>query len=238
MVYVIDAHLHVVDRHAVDPALVKSNASLAPSGPWWESVDAGTDAVLSRVHDAGLERAVVVQAIAAHGYDCSVLLGAARPGVALVGAVDPFGPDPIGTLEALAAAGIAGLRFFSIRSPRPWLTTEVGRSLVARCVELGLRPSVCVLPTEIPEVVALASAFPDTEFAVDHVAFAATDEQVDMLVKQENLCPTVTPTSAIDVATAVARFGRDRLSWGSDYPQHGAHYPVPVDLAASSRLWF
>ncbi|MEO0495156.1 MAG: amidohydrolase family protein, partial [Actinomycetota bacterium] len=141
----IDAHLHVVDV-----ATVAAEAHLAPSGPWWERIDPAVDAVLDRVRAAGVERAVLVQAIGAHGYDCSYLLAAARPGVALVGAVDPFGTDPVAALDVLADAGIAGLRLFSIRSREPWLDGDIGRALVVRCVERGVRPSVCVLPDEIP----------------------------------------------------------------------------------------
>jgi predicted TIM-barrel fold metal-dependent hydrolase len=230
---VIDAHLHVVDV-----ASVQVEAHLAPSGAWWERVDPAAEAVLKRVHTAGVERAVFVQAIAAHGYDCSYLLSNARPGVALVGAVDPFGPDPVAALDTLADAGIDGLRLFSIRSPRPWLAGDVGRALVARCVERRVRPSVCVLPGEISALVELASAFPDTEFAVDHVAFAADDEQLAVLAAQANLCPTVTATSPVSVDTAMRCFGTDRLSWGSDHPQHGAEYPTTVDLGAARRLWF
>ena len=229
----IDAHLHVVDV-----ASVQVEAHLAPSGAWWERVDPAAEAILERVHTAGVERAVFVQAIAAHGYDCSYLLSNARPGVALVGAVDPFGPDPVAALDTLADAGIDGLRLFSIRSPRPWLAGDVGRALVARCVERRVRPSVCVLPDEISALVELASAFPDTEFAVDHVAFAADDEQLAVLAAQVNLCPTVTATSPVSVDTAMRWFGTDRLSWGSDHPQHGAEYPTPVDLSAARRLWF
>ena len=229
----IDAHLHVVDV-----ASVQVEAHLAPSGAWWERVDPAADAVLERVRTAGVERAVLVQAIAAHGYDCSYLLSNARPGVALVGAVDPFGPDPVAALDTLADAGIDGLRLFSVRSPRPWLAGDVGRALVARCVERRVRPSVCVLPDEISALVELASAFPDTEFAVDHVAFAADDEQLAVLAAQVNLCPTVTATSPVSVDTAMRWFGTDRLSWGSDHPQHGAEYPTPVDLSAARRLWF
>ena len=228
----IDAHLHVVDVTTVRP-----EAHLAPTGPWWERVDPSADAVLGRVRRAGLDRAVVVQAIAAHGYDCSYLLTAARPGVALVGAVDPFGPDPVGAVDDLAAAGIVGLRLFSIRSPEPWLAGDIGRALVTRCVELGLRPSVCVLPDEIGALVELADAFPDVEFAVDHVAFASTDEHFAALAGAENLCPTLTATSGVSIAEAVDRFGLDRLSWGSDHPQHDAGYPAPVHLPAAARLW-
>lgn len=249
---VIDAHLHVVDV-----ASVRAEAHLAPTGPWWERVDPSADAVLDRVRAAGVERAVLVQAIAAHGYDCSYLLTAARPAVALVGAVDPFGPDPVAALDALADAGVAGLRLFSIRSRTPWLDGDVGRSLVARCVERGVRPSVCILPDEIPALIRLAGAFPGTEFAVDHVAFASDDEQLAALAAQENLCPTVTETSPLSVDAAIRWFGADRLSWGSDHPQHGADYPstqvddesdlstqvdsiphVSTRVDAAQRLWF
>ena len=186
----------------------------------------------------GLLAGVVVQAVAAHGYDCSVLLSAARPGVALVGAVDPFGADPVAALDRLADSGISGLRLFSIRSPRPWLGADLGHELVARCVERSVRPSVCIQPDEIPALVGLAAAFPDTEFAVDHVAFAASEDDLAALAGRPNLCPTVTPTCGVPVADAVRRFGADRLSWGSDHPQHGADYPTPVALGAAERLWF
>lgn len=229
----IDAHLHVVDRASADV-----DRAIVDAEPWWERVDPSTDAVLGRCAEAGVRRAVLVQAVGAHRYDCSYLLAARRPGVALVGAVDPFGTDPVGALEVLVAGGIAGLRLFAVRSPRPWLDSEVGRSLVARCVEVGVRPSVCVLPTEIPALVALAEAFPDTEFAVDHMAFAQREDDLAVLAARENLCPTVTPTTPLSLAAAVARFGRDRLSWGSDHPQHGADYPEPVVLGAAARLWF
>ena len=169
----IDAHLHVVDVGSV-----RAEAHLAPSGPWWERVDPSVDAVLGRVRAGGVGRVVLVQAIAAHGYDCAYLLSAAQPGVALVGAVDPFGPDPVGALDALAAAGIAGLRLFSIRPAEPWLTAPVGRELIARCVELDVRPSVCILPVEIPALLEVARAHPDVEFALDHAAFTSSDDEL------------------------------------------------------------
>lgn len=242
MVGVIDAHLHVVAAGSVRP-----DSQLAPSGPWWDRVDSSVDGVLSRVRAAGVDRAVVVQAVAAHGYDCSYLLSAAGPGIALVGAVDPLGSDPIAALDTLAERGVAGLRLFSIRPAKPWLDGSVGRALVARCVELGLRPSVCVLPVEIPALLALAEAFADVEFAVDHVAFAAEEPALlDAIANHDNLCPTVTPTCGLPLAEAIDRFGADRVSWGSDHPQHGAHYPGWPDPAdptaerprAAGRLWF
>lgn len=230
----IDAHLHVVYGPDVD-----SVPSLSPDGPWWERVDSSVDAVLERVRSGGVDRSVLVQAVGAHGYDCSYLLSAARPDVALVGAVDPFGDDPMGALDQLIAAGIAGLRLFSIRPPRPWLDDEVGQALVARCVEAGVTPSACLLPDEIPALLRVAASFPDTEFAVDHVAFAAGDDGLLAdLAARDNLCPTVTATSGLAVADAITRFGRQRLSWGSDHPQHGSTYPAPIDLPAAERLWF
>lgn len=234
---VIDAHVHVVDVATVRPA-----AGLAPSGPWWERTDPSAAAVVGRIRDAGVERAVLVQAVGAHGYDCSYLLSAAQPGVALVGAVDPFAADPVSALDGLIEGGVAGLRLFSIRPPRPWLDGEVGQALVARCAAAGVRPSVCVLPDEIPALLALARAFPDVEFAVDHVAFSADDGDLASLAAQENLCPTVTPSCPVSLEVAIDRFGPHRLSWGSDHPQHGTSYPPPPTgadrLMAADRLWF
>ncbi|MEM9466005.1 MAG: amidohydrolase family protein [Actinomycetota bacterium] len=229
----IDAHLHVVEV-----GTVRAAAHLAPSGPWWEHADPSIDAVLERVAGAGVDRAVLVQAVGAHGYDCSYLVSAQRPAVALVGAVDPFGPDPVAALDALALAGVAGLRLFSIRPSEPWLDAEVGHALVARCVELGVRPSVCILPAEIPALLSLAAAFPDTEFALDHVAFARSDAELSALRAAENLCPTVTATSGLSIDRALDHFGVDRLSWGSDHPQHTPTYPAAVELPAAERLWF
>ena len=46
----IDAHLHVVDV-----ASVQVEPHLAPSGAWWERVDPAAEAILERVHTAGVD---------------------------------------------------------------------------------------------------------------------------------------------------------------------------------------
>ena len=176
---------------------------------------------LERVHTAGVERAVLVQAIAAHGYDCSYLLSNARPGVAARRCRRSVRPRP--GRRPRHPCRCRDRRAAAVLDPvAPTLARRRCRpSTRGECVERRVRPSVCVLPNEISALVELASAFPDTEFAVDHVAFAADDEQLAVLAAQVNLCPTVTATSPVSVDTAMRWFGTDRLSWGSDHPQHG-----------------
>ena len=225
----LDAHLHVVDAVTAGP-----DRTGHPDGAWWSSIDASPGAVAQRLSDAGVGGGVLVQAVGAHGFDNSFAIESAAAlgdrwrAIAAVGADDP---DPIDTIERAAAGGAAGARFFSIPLPvERWLDGDLGHELAARCMDLGLTPTICCLAEELGAAAALAASFPDLEFAVDHAGFVAVggDEgDLDLLTRNANvvlkLSTGVFDHSALDPVATVGRLldlvGADRLAWGSDHPQ-------------------
>src|SRR4051794_35874290 len=83
----VDAHVHVASAD-------RARYPLAPSGvgsPWFHANDVGTPDLLLALDRGGVERAVIVQAVGAYGYDCAYALDSVRAHpdrLALVGSVD------------------------------------------------------------------------------------------------------------------------------------------------------
>ena len=136
-----------------------------------------------------------------------------------------------------ADAGIDGLRLFSIRSPRPWLAGDVGRALVASASNVGSVRACASCPTRSRRSSSSLRRSP-TPSSPSTMSRSPLTMSSSLCWPAGELCPTVTATSPVSVDTAMRWFGTDRLSWGSDHPQHGAEYPTPVDLSAARRLWF
>ena len=164
---VLDAHLHVVDLQTCVDDLTGN-----PNARWWEQLDCSPEAVAVRVGAADVAGGVLVQAVGAHGFDNSLVLGAAEAlgddWRAMV-AVGSTVKDPLSVLDGAVAQGATGLRLFSI--PDPWLNSDTAVELVQRCADSGVGPSVCCLAEELPAVARIAAAVPDCEIALDHCGF-------------------------------------------------------------------
>lgn len=141
----IDAHVHV---------------GLARYGP--------VEPLIAAMDRLGMRHAVLVQ-YRWHADDRYLLASAARyPGrFAVVGYVDPNGPDPVGTLSGEVAAGLQGLRLApDARSPgrRPF-------ALWAAAETLGLVVSVTGPPETVasPAFARLVRRFPGLRFRLEHL---------------------------------------------------------------------
>ena len=231
----LDSHLHVVDA-----AHTGADSTTNPAGAWWHRVDASPAAVVARVRAAGVDGAVLVQAVGAHGFNVEVARQAAKvagPGWVAVSAAGETG--------AVSLNGVAGLRLFSVPAPaRSWIDSERACMLVQACVEADVTPSVCCLRDEIGAVGRLADGFRDVEIAVDHAGFVDVTidtEALQALAGHENVVVKLS-TGVFDLATGSPRqvvnalitaFGTERISWGSDHPQvHDRSY---ADLVALAR---
>ena len=239
---VLDAHLHVVDLKACVDDLTGN-----PNARWWEQLDCAPEAVAGRVTAAGVSGGVLVQAVGAHGFDHSLVLGAAealgddwRAMVAVGSTVN----DPLSVLDGAVAQGAVGLRLFSI--PDPWLSSDTAVELVQRCADSGVGPSVCCFTEELPAVARIAAALPDCEIALDHCGFVSLggdDQALVDLALHENLIVKLS-TGVFDAAvlppsSALRRlldlFGAERIVWGSDHPQvHDRAYPELVALVGEA----
>ena len=248
---VVDTHTHVAcaaDRSPDAPAVDASD--------WWRT-GGSIDELLGDLDTAGVERAVVVQAVGAYGYDCSCAAAsvvAHRDRTALVVAVD-MNDDPARDLTALlddppAGATIAGVRAFGVGSvDDSWLTDGRGAALWELAAARGLVVVPCILGDRFGDLRKLVERTPGVVIAVDHCGFGDlcvgdADDNLAQLVDLPNVHLKVT-SYVLEAAEAadgdaaptlerlVERFGAQRLCWGSDHPQDRRHdYVGKLALAA------
>ncbi len=244
----VDTHVHVIatdeGRYPLQPSGV--------TGPWYRDDPCTVERLLDLMAAAGVDAAVLVQAISAYGHDNRYTLDAAaqHPGQTTpVACVDVTGPDPIGEARRVLAAGSRGLR---------WVSIDDGGLLEPRGVwelvaEHRVPVVVTILAEHLAELAAAVPTLPPVPIALDHCGFADFRRGVPAELAELARFPNVTlkvSTIALDLAAAhgdvrellpelADRFGARRLLWGSDYSQtHDRPYVALAEYArhAASKL--
>jgi L-fuconolactonase len=238
---VLDCHTHVIasdrDRYPLDV-----DPELLPGWVHEHPVDAPR--LLAEMTQAGVAGAVLVQARGAYGYDNSYAADAravAPERLVNAAVVDMAAPDRWERLAYWSGErGVLGVRLFNIPPADPdWFGAAGTAELVRRWAGQGIRISVCVLAPDLPAIARLLAAAPEAVISVDHCGFPVLDadlrspdtEALAALAARPNVRLKVTTTllhQAVAAGVAAtrmvewlaARFGADRLMWGSDYPQH------------------
>jgi len=235
---IVDTHVHVI---ASDP----QRYPLQPSGfgtKWYVEQPVSVEQFAVAMDGAGVERAVLVQAMGAYSYDNSYVTDAARSRpdrfVSVV-IVDPSQPDAAATLRRwVDGGGVRGVRLFSIGAP---IDDAGARAVWDAAAELALPVVVAVLADQLPRVDGLLDRYPQVTVALDHCGFADFGgDAPDLFDLARHLHLKVTSIvigAATDPAAAVEHvvgaFGSDRLMWGSDFSQtHDVPYP---ELAEEGR---
>jgi len=169
---IVDTHVHVVARD-------EARYPLRPSGvgsQWFREHPVTAEQYLATATDAGVDRAVLVQAHGAYGSDNAYVLEALRVapdrfvGVVIV---DPADRDPAARLRELAAVpGCHGVRLFGIGATTPtWFDGEVGAALWEGAVDLDLRIVATLLAPELPRLSTMLARHPDVPVVLDHCGF-------------------------------------------------------------------
>ena len=223
---VVDTHVHVVsddlDRYPLRPAGIGSD--------WFLTRPVTAERLVELMDDAGVERAALVQAVGAYGTDNAYTVDAARarPDRFTAVVVIDVDDDPVARLGALhAGGGVTGVRLFAIG--RTWLDDARTYPLWRAAHGLGLTVVVTILPDQIGQLDAALDAHPGVPVALDHCAFADA-AALAPLARHGNLRLKVTPHVVEHMDDLVATFGRDRLLWGSDFPQHEGTYAALTEL--------
>jgi predicted TIM-barrel fold metal-dependent hydrolase len=234
---IIDSHAHIVSDRS-------------PTG-----APHTAEQLLTLMDDAGVERAVLVQYVAAHGFDNGYVLDTAErlpQRFVAVCALDPRDDASAEWLTNLVRnRGAAGLR---LRSPDrgpslDWLAGS--RPLWRQAADLGI--PVCVHLQQhhhvdgIPLLRGLVSEFPEVSVVLDHagnppwrpdtpgvglslVETLAAHERLVVKFATVNLnrleAARVSPLVALGRLIAV--FGSGRVMWGSDAPNTAGYYPDMV----------
>jgi len=245
----IDAHTHVACGD--DPRFPTHPTGVASD--WWRH--GGTvDELVGELDAAGVDHAVVVQAIGAYGHEnhCAAAAVAEHPGrLALVASVDMEGDDPAAAIAVLVE-GLpvrpVGIRLFGVGNIEPvWLGDGRAASVWDVAAELGTTLVPCLFSRHLPALAAVIEGRPQVPVAVDHCAFpdmgeggeAALLRLADLPEVHLKVSSYVLEMAERDegdpmhiVERLVSAFGAERLCWGSDHPQdQRSTYAGKVELA-------
>jgi len=234
----VDSHVHVVSRdHARFP--------LSPPGVgsrWFEEHPVDVEEFTRESAAAGVDRAVLVQAVGAYGTDNSYVLHAAATAPDRFSAVVVLASDDdhldARIEECGSSPGFRGVRIFAIGDPAPNPLDHAGTRRIFEVAQArGFPIVVATLPHGLDPLAHLLREFPDVPVALDHCGFApapvltpfAVYPNLHLKLTAHVLEGAVDP--ALVVEALVERFGAARLAWGSDYPQVDDHtYPELVAL--------
>ena len=239
----IDTHTHVVgadhERYPLKPRNL--------SGEWYLEAPHTAEELLSCMDAAGVEQAVLVQAVGAYTYenDYAADSGLAHPTrLASACCIDPLAPAAAETLRYwIEDRGMHGVRLFALaRGEGSWLADERTFPVWAKAATLGAHVIVTIFAHQLPELRKVLRRFPEVRVSLDHCGFpeVGSSEPLFEMAEERNLLCKVSSLvleSAGDspesfVEELVGRFGAERVMWGSDFSQtHDRPYPELVALA-------
>ena len=263
---IIDAHSHIWTQNTDDFPLHPS-CTVSDLDP--ASFTAEELLEVTRTHGVG--RAVLIGHDVFHGYDNSYMLDAVRryPGrFAVCALIDDRDTTtaPADLMRSLLLEGVSGFRIDPFpkglemldKSKRrvDWLGGEGMASMWACASET--RQALCCLidPSDLPEVDAMCSRFPDTPVVIDHFARIGVSGQVDevdldslcALARHPNVSVKLSAFYALgqkcppyhDLVPMIRRlhasFGARRLMWASDCPYQLTEATVKHTYADSLAL--
>lgn len=247
---IVDSHVHVI---ASDQARYPFTPR-SLSGQWYLDAPCSAQRFEAEMAAAGVDRAVLVQAVGAYSFDNAYAAdsAAARPEKFFSAAcVDPMGAAPRAEIDRwIGDRGMQGLRIFAVSRGTSWLGDPATFPLWEHALALGAHLIVTIMgPHQLPELVRFLDAFRDAPISLDHCGFpsAARPESFLVLVRFPNLHLKVT-THVIDagiehdgepdpfIGRIAREFGAERMMWGSDFSQtHDRSY---AELVALGRRAF
>jgi predicted TIM-barrel fold metal-dependent hydrolase len=260
----IDTHTHVVSpderRYPLRPHVVDTGSADARPAPWYRAVPIPAERLLELMAAAGVDRALLVQAMGAYGDDNRYAVDSASrfpDRFSSVVIVDVAGDlDAAGALRRwVVDGGARGVRLFTITRPEGhWLDQPAGAAVWECAAALDVPVVVTILSHQIPRLRNALERYPDVPVALDHCGFpdlrggppftratalfelaelANLRLKVSSIVLEQVLSAGVDP--AVFVRHLADRFGAARLMWGSDYSQsHFRDYAGLVELGRSA----
>jgi predicted TIM-barrel fold metal-dependent hydrolase len=239
----IDTHTHVIaadhDLYPLDPG--------TRSSEWYLEAPHTAEELLDCMDVAGVEKAVLVQAVGAYTYLNGYVADSARKRpdrYAAACCIDVLEEDAANTLDYwVEERGVAGVRVFAIAPPgKSWLEDPRTFPVWERARELEIHVIVTAFTHQLPELRHMLRRFPEIKVSLDHCGFPDPSDvgPIFEMAGEPNLYCKVTshvlesmgaePESFVE--GLVARFGADRVMWGSDFSQtHDRSYRELVQLA-------
>jgi len=238
---IVDTHTHVIspDRERYPLAPVGGRQS-----DWSAHHSTDYDTLLRALDEAGIARAVVVQASTAYGNDNRYVNDAVRAHpdrFCGVFSIDMLAADNVDQLKRWLDAGMSGLRLFTTGTTMPgqadWLDDERTFPVWEYAQEHGV--SICVQMTAkgIPKLVGLLTRFPRVRVLLDHLARPnlgdgppyeaaapllglASHPGVHLKLTNRTVREAARGASTPQAffPLVVKAFGARRIAWGSNFP--------------------
>jgi L-fuconolactonase len=249
---IIDSHTHVI---SADP----TRHPVAPLGghqsTWSRDRPVTHEALVKALDEAGVTRAVVVQASTVYGHDNRYLVEAvkAHPDRFVgVYSVDVLAPDAVSKIADWQDHGLFGFRLFTTGSTMPgqanWLGDAASFPAWAHAEAHAIPICLQMTMAGLPILRGLLTRFPKVRVLLDHLArpdltdgapYAAAAPLFAMAefpgvhLKLTNRTLAMAASGASNAASFVQRvvavFGAERIAWGSNFP--AAEGSLPALLA-------
>jgi L-fuconolactonase len=233
---IIDTHVHIVapDQH-------RYPRKLAPGNSDWV-IDMSGETMLDLMGEAGIDRAMLVQAHSAYEYDNNYVADVAimhPESFVSVCIVDPTRPDAPDQLTYwVKERGVRGLRLFPAAEREPqWLDDPLTFPLWERAAALDIPVCVCLRFRQLARLRKMIERYPQVRLALDHLGAPRLDEGPPYenaaplfdLVKLPNVYLKFSSVNLYAAARGKSKpkdffrrlldvFGSHRVMWGSNFP--------------------
>lgn len=253
---VVDTHCHVISQDL-------TRYPRAPLGGtpsvWAKERPISSEEFLVQMDQAGVDRAVLVQASTNYGYDNSYVLDSAArwpDRFVAVGTFEPLAPHAGARLEEAASQGLVGVRLFTTdgapgSAQGLWFASDEAEEFWESASATGM--PVCLQLRLGPEtstaLEGLLGRHPDVTLLLDHAGYPDVSGPLDEAVQQvapfarfRNVHLKLTHRTleglhaggqaAVDFLEPLVRtFGAERIAWGSNVPAATQTLPELVALA-------
>lgn len=238
---IFDTHTHVIspDASAYPKAPIGGHQS-----EWSQARPVDAAGLLQALDDAGIAKAVVVQASTVYGHDNRYVVNTVRAHperLAGVYSIDALAPDAVEKIDHWQAEGLSGFRLFTTGSTMPgqsaWLGHKDSYPAWAHAEKLGIPVCLQMTMEGLPALRSLLERFPNVRVLLDHCArpdpsegapFTQSAALFDMAhypgvyLKLTNRTLAAAATGKSTPPAFMGRlleaFGARRIAWGSNFP--------------------
>ncbi|QRP43255.1 amidohydrolase [Amycolatopsis sp. FDAARGOS 1241] len=252
---IIDTHTHVIspdaEQYPVDPIGGKQSE-------WSKAHPVDIEGLVRALDDAGIAKAVVVQASTVYGHDNRYVAEALRrhpDRFAGVYSIDAMAPDAVERIDHWQGLGFSGFRLFTTGTTMPgqadWLGHEDSFPAWAHAEQHDIPVCLQMTIQGLPKLRELLDRFPKVRVLLDHCARPdlsdgrpyrlakdlfdlAAYPGVHLKLTHRALAAAEKGASTVKdfLTDLVAAYGANRLVWGSNFPAAEGRLP---DLLAEAR---
>jgi predicted TIM-barrel fold metal-dependent hydrolase len=251
---IFDTHTHVISP---DVTTYPTDPIGGHQSEWSQTRPVDASGLLQAVDDAGIAKAVVVQASTVYGHDNRYVVDTVRANpTRFVGvySIDALAPDAVERIDHWQAEGLSGFRLFTTGSTMPgqsdWLGHKDSFPAWAHAEKRGIPVCLQMTMEGLPALRALLERFPGVRVLLDHCArpdlsdgapFVGSKALFDMaafpgvylkLTNRTLAAATAgKSTPQAFLARVIETFGAGRIAWGSNFPAAEGALPTLVATA-------